>query len=245
MNIKTLLSVDWCEILEKYLPQDWFKKQSEFLSKEYKKNIIYPVQENIFNAFNITKFDDVKVVILGQDPYHGKNQAHGLSFSVDYGQKKLPPSLRNIFKELAHDLGIETINNVNHGCLQSWAEQGVLLINAVLTVRARQANSHAKCGWEIFTDSVIKSLNEEEHGKIIFVLWGAFAQAKRKLIDENKHVVIASAHPSPLSAHRGFLGSKVFSQINQILTEQNLSVIDWQLQNHTDDGILYVQDKLF
>ena len=245
MNLEKLLSPDWNNILKKYLPQDWFENQNNFLHEECENYTIYPAKENIFNAFNTTHFSDVKVVIFGQDPYHGENQAHGLSFSVDYSQKKLPPSLRNIFKEMESDLGIDHLNNLNHGCLQKWAEQGVLLINAVLTVRAKNANSHAKCGWEIFTDSVIEALNKEEHQKVVFVLWGAYAQAKKKLIDESKHLIIESAHPSPLSAHRGFFGSKVFSRINEKLIKHHLEPIDWQLQNYTDGGNLYVQDKLF
>ncbi|UDQ99034.1 uracil-DNA glycosylase [Lentisphaerota bacterium WC36G] len=244
MNLIKFLNSDWYEKIASYLPVNWFEIQSEFLTKEYKNYTIYPTLENIFNAFNSTKFSDVKVVILGQDPYHGENQAHGLSFSVDHSQKKLPPSLRNIFKELNDDLNIDNLS-VRHGCLQEWTEQGVLLINAVLTVRASKPNSHSKKGWEIFTDAVIKALNDLHEQKIIFVLWGNFAQSKKSLINTQKHHVIESAHPSPLSARRGFFGSKVFSKINEILQDEGYKPINWQLKNGVNDDSLYVQEKLF
>lgn len=185
---------------------------------------IYPAGKNIFNALNTTPFDDVKVVILGQDPYHGPGQAHGLCFSVPSGVAP-PPSLVNIFKEMHSDLGLPI---PAHGCLQRWAEHGVLLLNAVLTVEHKQAGSHAGKGWEQFTDSVIAAINAHRQG-VVFLLWGSYAQKKGQLIDTQKHCVLKTVHPSPLSAHRGFLGCKHFSQANQYLTSQGQSAIDWTL----------------
>lgn len=187
--------------------------------------IIYPPASDVFNAFKATEFAQVKIVILGQDPYHGPQQAHGLSFSVRKGIA-IPPSLVNIYKELAAD--IPGFQIPQHGYLQHWAEQGVLLLNTVLTVRAGQAHSHATLGWETFTDQVIASLNEGREN-VVFMLWGSHAQKKGSMIDRRKHLVLTASHPSPLSAYRGFLGCKHFSQANAYLQAQGLSPIDWQL----------------
>lgn len=187
--------------------------------------VIYPPEKDVFNAFRATEFDQVKVVILGQDPYHGPGQAHGLSFSVR-PDIQIPPSLQNIYKELADD--IIGFRIPSHGYLQAWAEQGVLLLNTVLTVRAGQAHSHALLGWETFTDKVIGQLAEQrEH--LVFILWGSHAQKKGAFIDRNRHLVITSPHPSPLSAYRGFFGSKPFSRTNKYLQEHGKSMIDWQI----------------
>ncbi len=185
---------------------------------------IYPPQKDVFNAFRFTAFADVKVVILGQDPYHGPRQAHGLSFSVLPGIPA-PPSLVNIYKELSTD--IEGFQIPSHGCLQSWAEQGVMLLNTVLTVEAGQAHSHANLGWETFTDAVIAALNRHREG-VVFLLWGSHAQKKGQIIDRLRHFVLTAPHPSPLSAHRGFLGCRHFSETNRLLQEQGKDLIDWQ-----------------
>ena len=185
--------------------------------------IIFPKEKDIFTAFDLTAFDDVKVVILGQDPYHGSGQAHGLSFSV-LPEIKIPPSLRNMYKELAQD--IEGFVIPEHGYLESWAKQGVLLLNTVLTVEEGKAHSHAKLGWETFTDSIIEQLNKNKEN-IIFLLWGAHAQKKGANIDATRHSILKAPHPSPLSAHRGFFGCKHFSQVNELLKLKNLSEINW------------------
>lgn len=200
----------------------------QFLISEQQQNkTIYPPQEDIFNAFNYCAKNDIKVVIIGQDPYHDKGQAHGLSFSVQ-PYVKTPPSLRNIYKELSSDIpGFEI---PNHGFLKSWAEQGVLLLNTSLTVQAHKPASHSKIGWEIFTDSVIKHINNELDS-LVFLLWGSHAQTKSVFIDESKHKILKSAHPSPFSAHRGFLGNKHFSETNKWLKEHNIKEINWQLPN--------------
>lgn len=215
---------NWQPIIEEVASTPTYQKLREFLKEEYSAYTIFPTMENIWTAFQWTDYEDVKVVILGQDPYHGEGQAHGLSFSVQ-PQVKIPPSLRNIYKELEDDLGISP---VNHGYLKSWAEQGVFLLNAVLTVRSGEANSHRGKGWEELTDFAIASLNEREE-PIVFILWGASARKKQALIDTDKHYVITSAHPSPLSAHRGFLGSKPFSKTNELLEASGQEPIDWQL----------------
>ncbi|MCV2883512.1 uracil-DNA glycosylase [Aestuariibacter sp. AA17] len=186
---------------------------------------IYPPQSDVFNAFKYTEFDDVNVVILGQDPYHGPNQAHGLCFSVQRGVKT-PPSLANMYKELQQD--IEGFVIPSHGCLESWAHQGVLLLNTVLTVEQGKAHSHAKIGWERFTDTVIRQISEQAE-EVIFLLWGSHAQKKGSVIDTHKHHVLSAPHPSPLSAHRGFFGCKHFSQANQLLLQQGKQPIDWSL----------------
>ena len=215
---------NWKEILGVEWDKPYFKELQSFLDKEYAEHTIYPPREEVGSAFRLTPYDAVKVVILGQDPYHGPGQAHGLSFSVKPGVK-IPPSLRNMLKELEEDLGCSI---PSHGYLEKWAKQGVLLLNTVLTVRAGEANSHKGMGWERFTDTVIQKLSEHEK-PIIFVLWGKPAQAKLKLIDTTKHHIIQSTHPSPLSAHRGFLGSRPYSQINEQLVSLNEKPIDFCL----------------
>ena len=218
------LNSDWKTFLKKEIKSDDFKKIISELSAERKHHTIFPENEMIFNAFNQTNIDELKVVILGQDPYHGKGQAHGLSFSVPNGVKT-PPSLRNIFKELKADLNLPIPQNGN---LITWAEQGVLLLNSTLTVREKQPGSHLKIGWEEFTDSIIKKISDEKDG-IIFLLWGAFAQKKEVLIDKKKHHILTAAHPSPFSAYRGFLGCKHFSKTNEILIKNNQEPINWKL----------------
>lgn len=217
-------SPTWHDVLAQEKQQPYFINTLEFVGKERAAGkIIYPPQKDVFNAFRFTELHQVKVVILGQDPYHGPNQAHGLSFSVRPGVPA-PPSLANIYKELASDIpGFEI---PRHGFLQSWAEQGVLLLNTVLTVEAGHAHSHANLGWETFTDRVIAALNEQREG-LVFLLWGSHAQKKGNIIDQRRHHVLKSPHPSPLSAHRGFLGCKHFSQANRLLEQQGLSPIDW------------------
>ena len=211
----------WDLDLKDELEKDYFKKLGIFVKNEYKNKTIYPAYNNIFKALRLTDYDKVKVVILGQDPYHGVTEAHGLSFSVLEGVRR-PPSLDNIFKELYSDLGIKRENNN----LTDWALQGVLLLNSVLTVEKDKAFSHSNKGWEIFTDTIIERLNER-NSPVIFVLWGNAARSKKALIDQNKHYIIESAHPSPLSASRGFFGSKPFSRINKILRDNNEKEIEW------------------
>lgn len=214
----------WHEVIGQEKQQNYFVDTLKFVANERAEGkTIYPPQEDVFNAFRSTEFSQVKVVILGQDPYHGPNQAHGLSFSVRPGIPA-PPSLVNIYKELATD--IPGFVRPNHGYLQSWADQGVLLLNTVLTVEAGKAHSHAKLGWETFTDKVIENLNAHREG-VVFMLWGSHAQKKGSIIDAARHHVLKAPHPSPLSAHRGFLGCQHFSTANQLLEEQGLSPIDW------------------
>ncbi len=221
-SVINTLEKSWFELLEGEFEQQYFLKLLQFLQTEFEWEIIFPPKKYIFEAFNRTVFSDVKVVILGQDPYHGLGQAHGLSFSVP-GSIKTPPSLRNIFKELNADLGkgIPLYND-----LTPWTKEGVLLLNATLTVRAKTPGSHQKRGWEEFTDAVIQKLSNEKEG-LVFILWGSYAQNKGSVIDTEKHFVINSAHPSPFSAHRGFLGSKPFSKTNAYLRGQGLKEIDW------------------
>ena len=216
----------WKEALAQEFEQPYFAAIKQFiLAEKQKGKHIYPPGSQIFNAFNLTPFDQVKVVILGQDPYHGAGQAHGLSFSVPPGIKA-PPSLVNIFKEIKSDL---SINPPNHGNLEAWAKQGVLLLNAVLTVNESEAASHKNAGWEKFTDAVIKTISDHKQ-HIVFILWGKFAQQKEALIDTSKHFVIKSAHPSPFSADSGFFGSRPFSKTNAYLSEHSIKEIDWRLQ---------------
>ena len=217
---------DWMELLKDQFEMDYYKNLRTFLVHEYSSATVYPDKYDIFNALNYTTYNDVKVVILGQDPYHGPKQAHGLSFSVKPGVPA-PPSLVNIYKELRDDLGCTIPNN---GYLKKWADQGVLLLNTSLTVRAAEANSHRNKGWEIFTDAVISILNKREK-PIVFIFWGSNAISKEKLITNTAHYIIKSPHPSPLSAHRGFLGSKPFSKTNSFLQSHGEEVIDWQIQN--------------
>ena len=220
------LEPSWLEVLGNEFDKNYMAQLRQFLKNEKQAgNKIYPKGSDIFNAFNKTPFSNLKVVILGQDPYHGENQAHGLSFSVQKGIT-IPPSLRNIYKELQTD--IPGFKIPNHGDLTEWAEQGVLLLNASLTVRAGLPGSHQKKGWEEFTDNVIKTISDKKEG-IVFILWGSFAQAKAGLIDETKHHIIRSPHPSPFSANRGFFGSKPFSKTNEILIQKGKKAIDWQI----------------
>lgn len=214
---------NWDDILKEEYNKPYFEKLMNFIEDEYSKYTIYPDKNNIYNALKLTPPDKVKVVILGQDPYINKDQANGLSFSVQSGIA-IPPSLRNIFREQRKDLGIIQPNS---GDLTKWAEQGVLLLNTTLTVRAGLSNSHQGKGWGIFTDSIIKYLGQKEN--IVFMLWGNNAKAKRKLIDSSKNLILEAAHPSPLSATRGFFGCQHFSKANNYLIEHNLSPIDWQL----------------
>ncbi|GAD80711.1 uracil-DNA glycosylase [Vibrio ezurae] len=218
--------MSWQEFIEAERSQEYFCALQAFIDAErLSGKVIYPNPEDVFSAFEATPLDTVKVVILGQDPYHGPNQAHGLSFSVLPGNK-IPPSLRNIYKELAQD--IPEFNTPDHGYLKSWAEQGVLLLNTVLTVEQGQAHSHAKSGWETFTQRAIEHLlSQQQH--IVFMLWGAHAQKKGADIDTSTHCVLTSSHPSPLSARRGFFGCRHFSLANQYLAQQGKSVINWQI----------------
>ena len=218
------IETSWKEILMDEFKTPYFYSLKEFLIEEKNTFLVYPPGKEIFNAFNFTPYEEVKVVILGQDPYHGKGQAHGLCFSVPEGVKP-PPSLVNIFKELHTDVGMKI---PQHGNLMKWAQQGVLLLNATLTVRASQAGSHQGKGWENFTDAVINKISEGKSG-VVFLLWGRYAQAKESLIDLNKHFVLKAAHPSPFSAYNGFFGCKHFSKTNEILKKQNLAPIDWEL----------------
>lgn len=221
---KQILKNDWAPLLEEEFSKPYYLQLREFLKQEYKHYRIYPDMYEIFNALHYTAFADVKVVILGQDPYHGPNQAHGLSFSVKPGVP-LPPSLKNIFLELQADLGCTPPSS---GYLVPWTKQGVLLLNTVLTVREGEAHSHQGKGWEIFTDRVIEILNRKSK-PVVYILWGSAAQMKQQLIDTNKHFIIKAPHPSPLSAHRGFFGSKPFSKTNSILKTIGQTEINWQL----------------
>ena len=215
----------WHDVIGEEKEKEYFKKVRLFEREERSRHQVFPKAENVFKALELTPFDQVKVVILGQDPYHGDHQAHGLSFSVQQGVA-LPPSLQNIYKELETDLGIPVAKT---GELTSWAKQGVLLLNTVLTVRAHEANSHRGMGWETFTDAVISSLNKSDH-PIVFLLWGKPAQSKEKLITNGNHLILKSPHPSPLSAYRGFFGSKPFSKINDFLIATNQKPIDWRVE---------------
>ncbi len=218
------LNDSWKEILKDEFEKDYFLKLTDFVQNEYTTKTIYPPSSKIFSAFDATPFDEVKVVTLGQDPYHGPNQANGLSFSVNDGVR-FPPSLQNIYKELHSDLGIEIPKS---GDLKNWANQGVLMLNATLTVEATKAGSHQKKGWEQFTDAVITELATKKEN-IVFILWGSYAQKKGAKIDRSKHFVIESAHPSPLSVYRGFWDSKPFSKTNCFLKSKNIEEIDWEI----------------
>ena len=218
------LESSWELLLSDTLKSEWYGMLLSKLEKEYKEQTVFPPKKDVFNALNYTTVDNVKVVILGQDPYHGRGQAHGLCFSVPDGVKQ-PPSLRNIIKELNSDMKLGNTSSTN---LSSWAKQGVLLINAIFTVREKLAGSHQKIGWEKFTDSIIQGISEHNNN-CVFILWGNYAQKKEKLIDAQKHCIIKSVHPSPLSSHRGFFGSKPFSKTNSYLIENNITPIDWSL----------------
>lgn len=219
----------WDNVLESEFEKEYYLKLREFLKEEYTAGAVYPDMYHIFDALKLTPYDEVKAVIIGQDPYHEPGQAHGLCFSVQEGVKQ-PPSLVNIFKEMKSDLGVEP---PKQGDLTSWAEQGVLLLNAVLTVREHEANSHKGKGWEQFTDRVIELLNESEKA-IVFILWGANAKAKADLITSPQHCIITGAHPSPLSAHNGFWGGRYFSRTNTFLEEQGIEAIDWRIREFTE-----------
>lgn len=220
------LEKSWLKELDAEFEKSYMKDLKTFLQHEKQKGItVYPKGSEVFNALDHTPFDKVKVVILGQDPYHGQGQAHGLSFSVQKGVT-VPPSLKNIYKELVTD--IEGFSTPSHGNLTKWADEGVLLLNATLTVRAHEAGSHQGKGWEIFTDKIISQLSEHRKG-LVFLLWGRYAQNKSTLIDQTKHTILTAAHPSPFSAYNGFFGCRHFSKANAILEKQGLSAIDWQI----------------
>lgn len=221
-----ILKNDWADYLNDEFQKEYYLKLRQFLLSEYHAKTVYPDMYDIFNALHYTSYKDVKAAILGQDPYHGPKQAHGLSFSVQPGVPT-PPSLQNIYKELQADLGCYIPNN---GYLKSWADQGVLLLNASLTVVAGQANSHSKIGWQLFTDKVIQTLNDRKD-PVIFILWGGNARSKKKYITNPQHFILESAHPSPLSAHNGFFGSKPFSKTNAILRQLGKTEINWQIEN--------------
>lgn len=216
---------EWDEVMKGEFDKEYYLKLRRFLKREYFTQTVYPPMENIFNAMKTTSYNDVKAVILGQDPYHEPGQAHGLAFSVQKGTQ-IPPSLRNIYQELNADLGIPP---ASHGQLTKWAEHGVLLLNTVLTVRRGQANSHKGMGWEIFTDDVIMKLNEREK-PIVFILWGGNAKTKAKLITNRQHLILTAAHPSPLSAYNGFFGCRHFSKCNEFLAANGIEPVDWRIE---------------
>ena len=221
-----MITNDWLDEIQGEFKKPYYRELYQFVRDEYSKAVIYPPADDIFNAMHFTPLSKVKVLLLGQDPYHNVGQAHGLCFSVKKGVD-IPPSLVNIYKELHDDLGC-TIPN--HGCLTKWAEQGVLMLNTVLTVRAHQANSHKDIGWEEFTDAAIMALNSQDR-PIVFILWGAPAQRKARMLTNPKHLILKAPHPSPLSAYRGFFGSKPFSQTNDYLRAHGVEPIDWQIEN--------------
>ncbi len=221
-----MITGDWLNALEGEFHKEYYKKLFEFVKEEYSTHVVYPPSDDIFNALHLTPLSDVKVLILGQDPYHEPHQAHGLSFSVQPGVDA-PPSLVNIYKELGDDLGCYMPNN---GYLKKWADQGVLLLNTLLTVRAHEAFSHQNHGWEQFTDAIIQAVNEQDR-PIVYMLWGKPAQSKMKMLNNPKHLVLTAPHPSPLSAYRGFFGCKHFSQANEFLVKNGLEPIDWQIEN--------------
>jgi uracil-DNA glycosylase len=218
------IPTSWQSRLEAEIEKPYFHELQQFVTDERSRHTVFPPEEDVYNALELTSYKQVKVLILGQDPYHDDQQAHGLCFSVQSGIKP-PPSLKNIFRELRDDVGFRIPNN---GYLVPWAKQGILLLNAVLTVRAHQANSHKGKGWEVFTDAIIEKVAAKKD-PVIFVLWGSYAQKKNQLVDTARHIIISSAHPSPLSARRGFFGSRPFSQINKALQDNGNKPIDWQL----------------
>ena len=228
-----MIQNDWLNEINEEFRKPYYAQLFRFVQKEYSTYVVYPPADEIFNAFHFTPLSKVKVVILGQDPYHNENQAHGLSFSVKPEQKEIPPSLVNIYQELHDDLGC-TIPS--HGNLVKWAEQGVLLLNTVLTVRAHQANSHRGIGWEEFTDAAIRALNTQDR-PIVFILWGRPAQMKKRMLTNPNHLILEAPHPSPLSAYRGFFGSKPFSQTNKFLEAHGVEPIDWQIENKEQQEI--------
>ena len=220
-----IIGNDWDDIIGEEFDKQYYQQLRLFLNEEYKNKIIYPIAQNIYTALKLTSYKDTKVVILGQDPYHEINQAHGLAFSVNK-QVDIPPSLQNIYKELHDDLGCDI---PKHGYLVSWAKQGVLLLNTVLTVQAHKANSHANKGWETLTDVIIQKLNDKQE-PVVFILWGKNARSKKKYINNPNHLIIESVHPSPLSAYNGFFGSKPFSKTNDFLIKNEMKPIDWQIK---------------
>ena len=222
-----MINNDWLDCIQSEFKKPYYKELYQFVRNEYDTHVIYPPSDDIFNAFHLTPLSKVKVLILGQDPYHGAHQAHGLCFSVLPDQPELPPSLQNIYKELQDDLGCEIPNN---GYLKKWAEQGVLMLNTVLTVRAHQAGSHQGKGWEQFTDAIIQAVNAQDR-PIVYLLWGKPAQSKIPMLTNPKHLILKAPHPSPLSAYRGFFGCRHFSQTNAFLKENGVEPIDWQIEN--------------
>ena len=222
-----MIENDWLERVSVEFKKPYYKELYQFVRKEYSEHVVYPPADDIFNALHLTPLSKVKVLILGQDPYHNEHQAHGLSFSVLPEQTDIPPSLQNIYKELQADLGCEIPNN---GYLKKWPDQGVLLLNTVLTVRAHQANSHQGKGWECFTDAIIKAVNEQDR-PVVYMLWGRPAQSKIPMLTNPKHLILKAPHPSPLSAYRGFFGCKHFSQANEFLVKNGIEPIDWQIEN--------------
>ena len=224
-----MIDNDWLLAVQSEFKKPYYKELFQFVKEEYGRAVIYPPSEDIFNALHLTPLHEVKVLILGQDPYHNDNQAHGLSFSVPLSQKEIPPSLQNIYQELHDDLGCEIPNN---GYLEKWARQGVLLLNTVLTVRAHQANSHKGHGWEQFTDAIIQAVNAQER-PIVYLLWGKPAQSKIPMLTNPKHLILQAPHPSPLSAYRGFFCCRHFSRANAFLEANGERPIDWQIENVT------------
>ena len=222
-----MLTGEWLDAMQDEFHKPYYKELYQFVKEEYNSVVVYPPADDIFNALHFTPLDKVKVLLLGQDPYHNVNQAHGLSFSVLPSQTKLPPSLQNIYKELREDLGCYIPNN---GYLKKWADQGVLLLNTVLTVRAHQANSHQGKGWEKFTDAIIQAVNAQDR-PIVYMLWGKPAQRKIPMLTNPKHLILKAAHPSPLSASNGFFGCRHFSQANEFLKANGVEPVDWQIEN--------------
>ncbi|MCI6553888.1 MAG: uracil-DNA glycosylase [Lachnospiraceae bacterium] len=222
-----MIQNDWLDALRLEFSQPYYRDLFRFVQEQYSSAVIYPPAEDIFNAFHFTPLSKVKVLLLGQDPYHNEHQAHGLSFSVLPEQKEIPPSLQNIYQELHEDLGCYIPNN---GYLKKWADQGVLLLNTVLTVRAHQANSHKGRGWERFTDAVIQAVNAQER-PVVYLLWGRPAQSKSPMLTNPRHLILKAPHPSPLSAYRGFFGCRHFSQTNEFLLKNGAEPIDWQIEN--------------
>lgn len=223
----SMLTNDWSLALKDEFNKPYYRDLYRFVKEEYSTRVIYPPADDIFNALHLTPLKDVKVLILGQDPYHNEHQAHGLSFSVLPDQKDIPPSLQNIYKELQEDLGCYIPNN---GYLKKWADQGVLMLNTVLTVRAHEPNSHQGRGWEHFTDAIIQAVNQKDE-PVVYMLWGKPAQSKIPMLTNPKHLILKAPHPSPLSAYRGFFGCKHFSKCNEFLAQNGLEPIDWQIEN--------------
>lgn len=221
-----MITNDWLDAIRPEFGKPYYRELFEFVKEEYSRVVVYPPADDIFNAFHFTPLSEVKVLILGQDPYHNVHQAHGLSFSVPPDQQEIPPSLQNIYKELQDDLGCKI---PSHGYLKKWADQGVLLLNTVLTVRAHQAGSHQGKGWEKFTDAVIQAVNAQDR-PIVYLLWGKPAQSKAGMLTNPKHLVLKAPHPSPLSAYRGFFGCKHFSRTNEFLQSHGVEPIDWQIE---------------